>query len=123
LASHEDIQYLGPLTFHEKRFYEDVDLAFKQHVTTGDGYIVDQVVNSIVRGDDALDGRLGTIHKSTLIVWGRADKLIPPRFRERFHKEITGAQLVVIDNCGHMPQVECADKFAHMMLKFFGDEQ
>src|SRR5207253_3503657 len=36
LASRDDIRYLGPLTFHDKRFYEDVDLAFKQHVSAGD---------------------------------------------------------------------------------------
>jgi len=30
LASREDIRHLGPLTFHDKRFYQDVDLAFKE---------------------------------------------------------------------------------------------
>src|SRR6266478_6466280 len=34
LASRDDIRYLGPLTFHDKRFYEDVDLAFKQRLAT-----------------------------------------------------------------------------------------
>src|SRR5437667_8006458 len=36
LVSREDIRYLGPLTFHDKRFYEDVDHAFKQHVSACD---------------------------------------------------------------------------------------
>jgi len=123
LASREDIHYLGPLTFHDKRFYEDVDLAFKQRVTAGDGYTINQLLDSMIRGEDVLDGRLGAIHKPTLIVWGREDKLIPLNFAERFHKEITGSRLEVIDNCGHMPHVECADKFDHALLKFFGDEQ
>ncbi len=123
LASREDIRYLGPLTFHNKRFYEDVDLAFKQRVTAGDNYTVNQLLDSMIRGEDALDGRLGAIHKPTLIVWGREDKLIPLNFAERFHKEITGSRLEVIDDCGHMPHVECADKFNHALLKFFGDEQ
>jgi pimeloyl-ACP methyl ester carboxylesterase len=123
LASREDIRYLGPLTFHNKRFYEDVDLAFKQRVTAGDNYTVNQLLDSMIRGEDVLDGRLGAIHKPTLIVWGREDKLIPLNFAERFHKEITGSRLEVIDDCGHMPHVECADKFNHALLKFFGDEQ
>jgi 2-hydroxy-6-oxonona-2,4-dienedioate hydrolase len=123
LASRDDIRYLGPLTFHDKRFYEDVDLAFKQRVTAGDGYTVNQVLDSILRGEDVLDGRVGAIHKPTLILWGRDDKLIPLSFAERLHKEIAGSRLVVIDNCGHMPQVECPDKFNHALLKFFGDEQ
>ncbi len=123
LASREDIRYLGPLTFHNKRFYEDVDLAFKQRVTAGDNYTVNQLLDSMIRGEDVLDCRLGAIHKPTLIVWGREDKLIPLNFAERFHKEITGSRLEVIDDCGHMPHVECADKFNHALLKFFGDEQ
>src|SRR6266436_1864547 len=123
LASREDIRYLGPLTFHNKRFYEDVDLAFKQRVTAGDNYTVNQLLDSMIRGEDVLDGRLGAIHKPTLIVWGREDKLIPLNFAERFHKEITGSRLEVIDDCGHMPHVECADKFNHALLKFLGDEQ
>ena len=123
LASRDDIRYLGPLTFHDKRFYEDVDLAFKQRVTAGDGYTVNQVLDSMLRGEDILDGRVGAIHKATLIVWGRDDKLIPLSFGERFHNEIGGSRLEIIDNCGHMPQVECSDKFNHALLKFFGDEQ
>jgi pimeloyl-ACP methyl ester carboxylesterase len=123
LASRDDIRYLGPLTFHNKRFYEDVDLAFKQRVTAGDNYTVNQILDSMIRGEDVLDGRMGAIHKPTLIVWGREDKLIPLSFAERFHKEITGSRLEVIDTCGHMPHVECADKFNHALLKFFGDEQ
>ena len=121
LASRDDIRYLGPLTFHDKRFYEDVDLAFKQRVTAGDGYTIDRVVDSIIRNEDVLDGRLGAIRKPTLIVWGREDKVIPLSFAERFHNEITGSRLEVIDNCGHMPHVECPDEFTRIVLEFLGD--
>ena len=121
LASREDIRYLGPLTFHNKRFYEDVDLAFKQRVTAGDGYTINQLLDSMIRGEDVLDGRLGAIHKPTLIVWGREDKVIPLNFAERFHKEITGSRLEVIDNCGHMPQVECPREFVAAVLEFLSD--
>ena len=121
LASRDDIRYLGPLTFHDKRFYEDVDLAFKQRVTAGDGYTIDRVVDSIIRNEDVLDGRLGAIRKPTLIVWGHEDKVIPLNFAERFHKEIANSQLRIIDNCGHMPHVECPDEFTRMVLEFLSD--
>jgi len=123
LASRDDIRYLGPLTFHDKRFYEDVDLAFKQRVTAGDGYTINQVLDSMMRNEDVLDGRLGAIHKPTLIVWGRDDKLIPLSFAERFHKEIANSQLRIIDNCGHMPHVECPDEFTRIVLEFLGDSK
>ena len=118
LASREDILYLGPLTFHDKRFYEDVDLAFKQHVSAGDNYTVNQLLDSMIRGEDVLDNRLAAIKQPTLILWGREDRLIPLNFAERFHKEITGSQLRVIDSCGQMPQVECPEKFNTAVLQF-----
>lgn len=121
LASREDIRYLGPLTFHDKRFYEDADLAFKQRVAAGDSYTVSQILDSMIRGEDLLDNRVAAINQPTLIVWGREDKLIPLSFGERFHQEIKGSQLRIIDNCGHMPHVECPEKFNAALVQFLGD--
>jgi len=123
LASRDDIRYLGPLTFHNKQFYEGaaVDDAFRQRVIAGDGYTVSRVLDSLIRGDDALDNRLHAINRPTLILWGRGDKLIPLSFGERFHQEIAGSQLRIIDNCGHMPQVECANEFTTAVLQFLSD--
>jgi 2-hydroxy-6-oxonona-2,4-dienedioate hydrolase len=121
LASRDDIRFLGPLTFHDKRFYENVDLAFKQRVAAGDSYTVRQILDSMIRGEDTLDNRLAAIKQPTLVVWGREDKLIPLSFGERFRREIKASRLCVIDNCGHMPQVECPSEFATAMLRFFGE--
>jgi pimeloyl-ACP methyl ester carboxylesterase len=121
LASRDDIRYLGPLTFHDKRFYQDLDLAFKQRVTAGDSYAVGQLLDSMVRGDDALDNRLRMLNRPTLVIWGRDDKLIPLSFGERFHQEIATSRLQIIDNCGHMPQVECPNEFAAAVLQFLNN--
>jgi len=123
LASRDDIRYLGPLTFHNKQFYEGaaVNDAFRQRVIAGDSYTVSRVLDSLIRGDDALDNRLHAINRPTLILWGRGDKLIPLSFGERFHQEIAGSQLRIIDNCGHMPQVECANEFTTAVLQFLSD--
>src|SRR5438046_2833198 len=121
LASREDIRYLGPLTFCDKRFYEDVDLAFKERVTAGDSYTVSQLLDSMTRGDDVLDNRLHAINRPTLVIWGRDDKLIPLNFGERFHQEIAGSRLRIIDNCGHMPQVECANEFTAAVREFLSE--
>ena len=104
VASRDDIRYLGSLSFHDKRFYQDVDAAFKERVTAGDSYTVGQLLDSMIRGDDVLDNRLHAIHQPTLVIWGREDKLIPVSFAERFHHEIANSRLRIIDNCGHMPQ-------------------
>jgi pimeloyl-ACP methyl ester carboxylesterase len=121
LASREDIQYLGALTFRDKRFYQDVDAIFKQRVTAGDSYTVAQFLDSMARGDDTLDNRLHALTRPTLVVWGGDDKLIPLSFGQRFHQEIANSRLQIIDNCGHMPQVECPDEFATAVLLFLTD--
>lgn len=121
LASRDDIRYLGPLTFHDKRFYENVDLAFKQRVAVGDSYTVGQILDSVIRGEDVLDNRLAAINQPTLIVWGREDKLIPLSFGERFHREIKASRLCIIDSCGHMPHLECPEKFNAALIQFLGD--
>jgi pimeloyl-ACP methyl ester carboxylesterase len=121
LASRDDIRYLGPLTFHDKRFYQDIDLAFKERVTAGDGYTVGQLLDAMIRGDDVLENRLQAINRPTLVLWGRDDKLIPLNFGERFHREIANSRLLIIDNCGHMPQVECPNEFTSAVLQFFSE--
>ena len=121
VASRDDIRYLGPLAFHDKRFYQDVDAAFKERVTAGDSYTVAQVLDSMIRGDDALDNKLQTLKQPTLVLWGREDKLIPLSFGEQFHREIVDSRLRIIDNCGHMPQLECPNEFSAAVLKFFSD--
>jgi pimeloyl-ACP methyl ester carboxylesterase len=121
LASRDDIRYLDTLTLHDKRSYEDVDLAFKQRVTAGASYTDGQVLDSIIRGDDVLDGRLGAIQKPTLILWCRDDKLIPLSFGERFHQEIANSRFQIIDNCGHIPPQERPAEYAAAVLQFFDD--
>jgi pimeloyl-ACP methyl ester carboxylesterase len=53
-----------------------------------------------------LDNRLKDIKVPTLIIWGREDSLIPLDVAERFNKGIPGSKLVVIEQAGHLPQIE-----------------
>lgn len=96
-----------------------VDMLLAQRLSAGDGYTIQSLVESIHRGEDMLDGRLGAIKQPVLIVWGREDGLTPlAREGERFRKEIPHAQFVVFDNCGHVPQVEKAAEFNAAVLNF-----
>jgi len=123
LATREDLRYLGPLTFYDKKFFAgdaSLDAAFAQRVTAGDGYTVGRLIESMLRREDTLDRRLAAIRQPTLIVWGREDRLIPLAFGERFRREIGGSRLVVLDRCGHMPQVECATELSTALERFLG---
>jgi pimeloyl-ACP methyl ester carboxylesterase len=56
--------------------------------------------------NDGLYARLSEIRVPTLILWGSRDRWIRPRYGERFHADIRGSRLVVLDGLGHVPMEE-----------------
>lgn len=95
-----------------------VDQFMTARVAANDGYTIDSLIESIKRKEDFLDARLGEIKKPTLIIWGKQDGLLPVTDGEKFNKGIAGSQLVIFENCGHVPQVEKALDFNREVLKF-----
>lgn len=55
--------------------------------------------------------RLGEIQVPTLVISGAQDRIVPVENSQRLAQDIPGAQLVVIENCGHLPQEECPAAF------------
>jgi len=54
----------------------------------------------------------------TTIIWGKEDKAIPVEQAYIASKLFTNSNLHIIDQCGHVPQVECAEEFNQIVLKF-----
>ena len=54
----------------------------------------------------------------TLIVWGREDAIVPLSAGEAYHAAIPGSQLVVLDQCGHHPEMEQTDAFVNHVQSF-----
>ncbi len=42
----------------------------------------------------------------TLLVWGREDKIVPLSAGQAYNQAIAGSRLVVLDQCGHRPEIE-----------------
>ncbi len=95
-----------------------VDNFLTQRVLANDGYAIDSITESIKRNEDFLDKRLGEIKADTLIIWGKQDGLIPIEDGDRFKKGIANSQMLVIDNCGHVPMVEKFAEFSKAVLEF-----
>jgi pimeloyl-ACP methyl ester carboxylesterase len=121
-STREGMKRLASLVFYNKQLFTSdaaIDLLLKQRITAGDGYTIQSLNESIARREDMLDNRLSAIKQPTLIIWGRADGLTPlAEYGERFKKEIPGSQLLVFEQCGHVPQVEKAADFNAALLKF-----
>ncbi len=56
------------------------------------------------------DAQLAEIAAPVLLIWGRSDRLVPLDYAARMRAALPSASLVVLDGCGHVPQVECPDK-------------
>jgi pimeloyl-ACP methyl ester carboxylesterase len=70
-------------------------------------------------GDGGFYSRLAELQPPALFVWGTHDKLIPAAFRHRVAEALPAAEQVVLDGCGHVPQVERAEQTAGMLRRLF----
>lgn len=61
---------------------------------------------------------LHRISVPTLVLWGAEDKLFPAEYGSEFVKRIPNARLETFEGCGHLPHVECADRFVSTVSEF-----
>jgi pimeloyl-ACP methyl ester carboxylesterase len=64
---------------------------------------------------ELLDGVAGL---PTLLVWGKQDQVVPVSAGEAYHKAIKGSELLVLDGCGHKPEVEKQAEFTERVTRF-----
>jgi pimeloyl-ACP methyl ester carboxylesterase len=76
---------------------------------------------TLVNGDNGLDGRLKELKVPTLVLSGDDDRIVPTTQSVRAASEIPGAKLVVIPNCGHVPQEEKPQEFLSALEEFLAD--
>jgi 2-hydroxy-6-oxonona-2,4-dienedioate hydrolase len=109
------------LVFYDKKMVSDegVMQAFTQHMRNNDGYTIQRTVASFA-SPQFEDGKLASIHATTLVVWGRQDELIPLASGEKLRDGIAGAKLLVFEHCGHVPQIEKPAEFNQALLEFLG---
>jgi pimeloyl-ACP methyl ester carboxylesterase len=62
--------------------------------------------------------RAHRISAPTLIVWGASDQIASPRYAEAFREKIAGAQVEIVQEAGHLPQVEQPDRVADLTVAF-----
>jgi pimeloyl-ACP methyl ester carboxylesterase len=56
--------------------------------------------------DPQLQKWLHRIEIPTLLIWGEHDRLIPKEYAYAYQRLILGAEVVIIPDCGHVPQIE-----------------
>lgn len=67
---------------------------------------------------DEIAARYKTIKLPTLIIWCEGDRIVPVALGRRLHEEIPKAELVVLAECGHLPQEEKPQDTLDAMKQF-----
>ena len=68
--------------------------------------------------DPTLLGRLPAIAAPVLVVWGAADRMIPPEHGLAYTRAIPGAQFQLISDAGHLPQLETPAALLRLLREF-----
>lgn len=68
--------------------------------------------------DLKLGERVKDLRVPTLVITGDDDRIVPTEQSLRLARELPGAELVVIPNCGHVPQEECPEAFLKATTDF-----
>jgi haloalkane dehalogenase len=64
------------------------------------------------------NGRLGALGLPTLIVWGAKDQFAPVGGAHRFHKQIPGSRLLVLDDAGHFVMEDASERVGKELRSF-----
>ena len=66
-----------------------------------------------VWGSDGPDhvAQIPNIEQPTLVISGDSDAIVPVEDSERLNAELPNSELVILPNCGHVPQEECPEIF------------
>ncbi len=127
---------VAPLSYHNHRFREMTLKSgyYDPHLCTEDavqGYLRPAHIRGYLRalGNTMADWRKdpplepGAISQPTLILWGEADRWLPPSRGERLQRLIPNSTLVVVDRAGHLLLEERPEAALEAILGFLLEKQ
>jgi pimeloyl-ACP methyl ester carboxylesterase len=72
-------------------------------------------------GSRGFYSRLATLDRPSLFVWGVSDPLIPVHLSRHVAEWLPDAEQIVLDGCGHVPQIEFPDQVNGLICRFLRD--
>jgi len=75
-----------------------------------------------IHADDFLNDILGKLTMSVSIIWGKEDKLISMKSVDIMKQSLPNARVYLIDQCGHVPQLEQPKNFAGIIRQALEEE-
>ncbi|HIJ75368.1 MAG TPA: alpha/beta hydrolase [Deltaproteobacteria bacterium] len=99
---------------------EDMVASYASYLSLpGSSYALTKTAQQIVPSNiDEVTERYKSITIPVLIIWGEKDTIIPLEVGRKLAANIPNSKLVVIPNCGHIPQEECPSQAIEAMESF-----
>jgi 2-hydroxy-6-oxonona-2,4-dienedioate hydrolase len=116
----ETREWLG-LMFHDHSLVTDAMVDENLAMRLQSAFAISKMQESLANGLGGIaEDEMRNIKSPTLILWGKFDQALrpPERTGERLHRDISGSRLVVIDNAGHLPQLERPEEFNRIVRQF-----
>ena len=95
-----------------------IDRYYELALRAGNRRALVQRFRQVPAGVDA--DRIRAVAVPTLVLWGREDRIIPVEWARRFHEDIAGSRLVILDGLGHVPQEEDPQRSVEPVEEFLG---
>jgi 2-hydroxy-6-oxonona-2,4-dienedioate hydrolase len=105
------------ILFHDKSLVTDKMVDEQLTLRLRAAFTITKMQEAGERGS-LTEQEVRSVKAPTLVVWGKYDELANPAGADRLEKAIAGARKVIIDDCGHMPQLERADEFNRLVRDF-----
>jgi pimeloyl-ACP methyl ester carboxylesterase len=68
--------------------------------------------------DKGLARRIHRVTAPALVIWGAQDRLVPPVYAEEFARQLSHAQVAVVEGAAHLPQLEAPGEVQERVLAF-----
>jgi len=80
--------------------------------------VIHRAVATMLTGRDTTDKLLPGLKMPVLIVWGAEDRIAPVSQGETMHRLAPQSELEVFAGCGHLAQMQCADRVGPRVVEF-----
>ncbi len=118
-VTREETREFFRILFHDKTLVTDKMVDDQLAMRLRSAFTITKIQEAGEKGLGALtEADVRGVKAPTLIVWGKYDELANPAGADRLERTIPGSRRVMIDNCGHMPQLEKAQEFNALVREF-----
>jgi pimeloyl-ACP methyl ester carboxylesterase len=115
----EETREFFEIMFHDKSMLSDKVIEDSLIMRLRSGYTIGKMQEAFEKGlGSVTEEEACSIKAPTLIIWGKYDRLVDPDTADRLNATIPGSRKVIIDNAGHLPQLERYSEFNRIVRDF-----